>query len=299
MIVVPLELHDRTSLKWQLVAAVVLTALLVTLALLQYRWLGEVGEAERARMRAGLQTRAADFTQAFDRELTQIYVAFHGDPGTIDQDPAQAIATELAKAQASASVPGLIKDVFLLESPGARAGVLLRFDPASRTLQPADWPQPLEAWRARAAHVIPVGAGAGVLPIFMADAVDADAPALVIPMPFVRRSDTGTRRFAVLPDPFATARAVIVWLDADRLRQQLLEPLVARYFGTGGASEYLVSIVRRDPPSRVVYASAKDAVVDERTADVSAGMFDLRMSELTRLSGPARPPAPSPSTPGE
>ena len=45
----------------------------------------------------------------------------------------------------------------------------------------------------------------------------------------------------MVPDPAGTARAVIVWLDADRLRQQLLEPLVAKYFGAGDASEYLVS----------------------------------------------------------
>jgi hypothetical protein len=273
VILVRVEFHDRAGSTWQLIAAAVLTGLLVTLALLQYRWLGEVGEAERARMRAGLQTRAADFTQAFDRELTQIYVAFHGEPGTIGLDPAHAIAAQLATAQAAA-VPGLIRDVFLLESQGPRAGMLQRFDPVSRALQPADWPPPLEAWRLRAAHVVPVGPVAGILPIFIADAVDASAPALIIPVPFVRRIDldsgAGSGRFAVVPDPGGTARTVIVWLDADRLRRQLLEPLIAKYFGDGDASEYLISIVERDAPSRVVYASAKDAVVDEQTADVSA-----------------------------
>ena len=49
-----------------------------------------------------------------------------------------------------------------------------------------------------------------------------------------------------MPDPCGAARALIVWLDADRLRQQLLEPLVAKYFGAGDESEYLVSIVQRD-----------------------------------------------------
>ena len=293
MILVRVEFHDRAGSTWQPIAAVVLTGLLVTLALLQYRWLGEVGEAERARMRAGLQTRTADFTQAFDRELTQIYVAFHGEPDSVGLDPAQAIAAQLAKARAAAAVPGLIRDVFLLESKGPRAGVLQRFDPGSRVLQPAEWPPSLEAWRLRAAHVVPVGSVAGMLPIFMADAVDAAAPALIIPVPFVRRIDldagSGNGRFAVLPDPGGAARAIIVWLEADTLRRQLLEQLVAKYFGAGEASEYLVSIVERDAPSHLVYASAKDAAVDERTADVSAGMFDLRINEMTRLAGNVKP----------
>jgi signal transduction histidine kinase len=269
---------------WQLLAAAVMLVVLAALATFQYRWLGEVSEAERERMRAGLRTRAADFTQEFDRELTHIYLAFHFEPDILDQDPASAVAAGLAKAQASAVVPGLIKDVFLLEAQGPRANVLQRFDPGTGALQPADWPQPLDAWRRRAAHLAPLGA-AGILPIFMADAVDAAAPALIIPVPRVRTIDGGAGRIAVVPDPGGVARALIVWFDADRLRQQLLEPLVAKYFGAGDASEYLVSIVQRDEPSRVVYASAKDAVVDERSADVSTGMFDLRTDEMTRLTG--------------
>jgi len=190
----------------------------VTLATLQYRWLGEVGEAERARMRDTLQTRVTDFTTAFDRELTQIYVAFHGDPGVVDQDSARAIAVGLARAQASTSVPGLIKDVFLLEAQGPRAGVLQRFNPDSQDLEPAAWPEPLEAWRGRTAHIAPPGM-AGILPTFMADAVDATAPALIIPVPFVKRIEAGEGRVAVVPDPSGSARAIIVWLDADRLRR--------------------------------------------------------------------------------
>ena len=146
-------------------------------------------------------------------------------------------------------MPGLIKDVFLLESQGPRAGELWRFDPASGALQPVAWPRTAGILARPGAHVVPVGAGAGILSIFLADAVDAAVPALIIPLPFVKRLDHGNGHFAVLPDPAGAARAIIVWLDADRLRRQLLEPLVARYFGSGEASEYLVSIVQRDPPS--------------------------------------------------
>ena len=120
------------------------------------------------------------------------------------------------------------------------------------------------------------------LPIFLADAVDAAAPALVIPMPFVKRIDAGAGHIAVLPDPATTPRAVIVWLDAERLRHRLLEPLIAKYFGAGEASEYLVTDRRARASRRIViYASSCQATVDERSADVSAGMFDLRMDEMT------------------
>ena len=64
---------------WQLPVAAVLLVLLATLATFQYRWLGEVSRAEGERMRASLRTRASDFSQEFDRELTRTYIAFQID----------------------------------------------------------------------------------------------------------------------------------------------------------------------------------------------------------------------------
>ena len=110
-------------------------------------------------------------------------------------------------------------------------------------------------------------------------------------MPFVKRVDAGGGHIAVLPDPSATPRAVIVWLDAERLRHGLLEPLIAKYFGAGETSDYLVTIVDRVRPSKRIYTSSYSATLDERSAEVSAGLFDLRMNELTRVAGITGPAA--------
>jgi signal transduction histidine kinase len=85
---------------------------------------------------------------------------------------------------------------------------------------------------------------------------------------------------------------VIVWLDGERVRGQLLESLVAKHFGSADASEYVVTVVSRDDPTHVVFASAQDASVTSRDADVATGLFDLRLDEVNRLAGhlPAPPP---------
>jgi hypothetical protein len=51
-------------------------ALLLGLAALQYRWLGDVSRGERERQQANLNTSLKQFTQDFDRELTRIFLAF-------------------------------------------------------------------------------------------------------------------------------------------------------------------------------------------------------------------------------
>jgi len=289
---VRVHFHDKVALSWQLVAGVVLVGLLGTLGTFQYRWLGDVSEAERTRMRDSLRTRATEFTQEFDRELTRIYVAFHLDSDAFEREPAITLADALARAKTAAAVPGLVKAVFLIEARGPRAGVLQQLDASGRALQPVDWPPALERWRRRAESVASAVPGMPS-PIFMADAVDATTPALVIPMSRIQRIENGGH-LAMMPDPVGSARAVVVWLDAERLQRQLLEPLVAKYFGSGDKSAYLVSVVQRDEPSHVVYASATEAAIDEPGADVITGLFDLRMDEVARLTGgnlPWRVPA--------
>src|SRR5438093_407562 len=125
------------------------------------------------------------------------------------------------------------------------------------------------------------------------EAIDARVPALVVPAPRVRRIQDG-HRFTIITDPSAISRAIVIVLDRDALRTQLVEPLVARYFGDARSSEYVVSIVRRDDPAEIVFASGGNApgapgapaVVDARSADVTTGLFDVRLNELNRLAAP-------------
>ena len=56
-----------------------LLGLLALLATLQYKWLGQISGAERARMTATLHTRANAYAQDVDRELTRAYLLFQLD----------------------------------------------------------------------------------------------------------------------------------------------------------------------------------------------------------------------------
>ena len=56
-----------------------LFGLIVLLAVLQYRWLGQISEAERAQRRTTLAAGALEFAQDFDREVTRAYLLFQTD----------------------------------------------------------------------------------------------------------------------------------------------------------------------------------------------------------------------------
>ena len=201
-------------------------------------------------MRAGLQTRAADFTQAFDRELTQIYVAFHGRARNARTHTAQAVGVGVGEGAGCGDRAGF--DQGRLPARGARRGrqraAAIR-SRAQERCEPREWPPHRSSdWRRRATPRRRRSGVAGVLPIFIADAVDAAASGADHPDAARQARSTGSRRahWRSSRSREATARAFIVWLDAERLRQQLLEPLVAKYFGAGEESEYLVTIVQRE-----------------------------------------------------
>ena len=64
-----------------LVLAGVLAALLLSLASLQWRWLGQISADERDRMQTSLRAQVTQFTQEFDRELTRAYFWLQADRG--------------------------------------------------------------------------------------------------------------------------------------------------------------------------------------------------------------------------
>src|SRR5262249_25528465 len=135
---------------------------------------------------------------------------------------------------------------------------------------------------ARTHQVLPriLGTSQAPPPILLADAIDSRIPALIIPVTRINRAATAAGQITVVADPATPGRVVIVVLDAGQMLHQLIAPLVAGHFGDGDASEYLVTIARRDDPGTVVYSSS-GAVVDASHADVTTGMFGLRSDEAS------------------
>src|SRR5262245_49762900 len=99
---------------WQLPAAAAMLVVLIVLATLQYRWLGDVSQAERERMRASLRSRATDFAQAFDTELSRAYTAFHVDGDQL-ADPVATLTAAQARWQSAAASPAVVRAVYLLD----------------------------------------------------------------------------------------------------------------------------------------------------------------------------------------
>jgi signal transduction histidine kinase len=262
---------------WPLAIAAALLVLLATLATMQYRWLGDVSEAERGRLRASARARATEFADDLDRVVTTIFETFHVAPDRFDHDPAGTLADAYRTAQQATPARAIIAAVYVADLPGGADWHLQKLDVDRPALQPADAPGEL-AFLRRPDPSTPLRTAARLV-----DTIDAAGPALIIGIPTFRTFANGSA-FRALPDPSALLRLVVVVLDANVLQRQLVAPLAAKHFGSGDSAEYVVTIVRRGDPAHVVYSSDPSVRMDEHTADVTMPVLTLRTDDMKSLA---------------
>src|ERR671913_136999 len=135
------------------VIAAALFGLIALLATLQYRWLGQISEAERESRTSTLSARANAFASDFDKELTLAYMLFQVEPVLDGTSPADNMAARLSaryeRWSSTARYPRLIKDYYVASRGRVGDASLRRFNTATKFLEPVDWPETLAALRAQ------------------------------------------------------------------------------------------------------------------------------------------------------
>ncbi len=264
---------------WHLAVAVLLLVLLAVVATLQYRWLGDVSRAERERLQTSLQSRASEFGAALDADLTRAFSAFDVDGDALTSDAVSTLTAATERAARESATGTAVKTVFIAQSGSTDS--LLRFDPATHTLASSSWPPELARLGARVARMPVIAVGGLPLPTGLAgEALDGDAPALVVPVssPALPGPSTSAEMVVRTLPPPSSWRTVVVWLDRQQLGTRLVAPLVARHFGSAAGAEFDVALVSRGSQTDIFHTGT--ASVDAEHADLTRDVFALRLSEL-------------------
>ena len=223
-----------------LLGAIALAGLLAALAVLQYRWLGQVSEAEASRLRAGARarrsgSRASSTARSPSRSC--------GSAPTATRRPLPGVGSSgcgFRLTRAWSRAVGLVRDGRLPPLRRGRGGVRAR-----GLARPA----PARAGALRGAVLAP--------PVTAPPASAAGRPA--------RPGSPRARSRPVFP-PVEEERglvtsvspasaASVVLLDEDYLRDELLPELAARHFAAEGDSDYGLRVDRSENPADVVFAS--------------------------------------------
>jgi signal transduction histidine kinase len=251
-----------------LAAAGILVLLLIRLATLQYRWIGEVSQAEEDRMRAAARRAADGVATDFNREISRVFEYFGLAPRPTAQDSelGPLIAENTRRWAAESRFPSLIAEIFVARPEGENED-LNRVNVSTGSLEPAAWPSEFEAARqwVKTGPQTPLRGtmqfrletrapeplhGQGI----STAQIDWFGPQMLDEIPAILIPD-----MRGLGEPGGIAREpmvkswIILRLDRHAIQTTFLPQLVRRHFGESG--EYDVAVLRRDNPEEALYRS--------------------------------------------
>src|SRR5580658_9467518 len=234
-----LELKSRVT-SWGLPIA--LAAVLLTLAVMQYRWSAEVSNASRARMRSNLQNSLMSVRQDLTRELATMRLELENDTNTPPE--AQVLAQKLHHWQKTTPQPGLIANVYFWDGAEHEAPSLLHLLPSEGRFERSAWPAEFGNLHAYySTFPGPVRAGLG--PAHPEPGLQEPS----MPPPPDERSGPPTEIEESIPAlvfPAAHGRDsgwLLLELDKNALKGAVFPQLIERHFGDPQSSEYEIAVV--------------------------------------------------------
>lgn len=257
--------------------------LLPALAILQYRWIGQVSDAERDRRERTLKHATTQVAQDLDLELVRAFVGLQVDGDSHRNDNWEGYADRVEAWRAAAVSPAIVREVLLADRSGGSLR-LRRWNGASLQFVPAEWTEDLGAYRARfARELVEWEQNPPRDPVRPPDLLAEGEDALIVPIAPVRRR-VGEHTTVFRPIFGYT----IVRLDSAFIREEFLPALVERHFRQGTGENYLVAVVSRRDPSRVLFASNVDNVPDLlKRHDAAADLFGLRPDQFALIRAAA------------
>jgi two-component system, OmpR family, sensor histidine kinase SenX3 len=293
-------------------ALVAIVLLLVpALAWLQYRWVGQVSEAERERMQRTLRTAAAQFATDFDTELSRAVAGLQVE-GTVARDENWTPYAQRYSAWTERAIdPRLVRQVLLVDTErGRKRGEhdvrrgelrIRRWNGEQRTFEAAEWNADLAALRpALAEHlgevqVMRQGNGRfrreGMFSFSLGDAYTLVSPVTQFDFSDERKS----------PPRVDIVGFTVIRLDPDYIRQTMLPALTTKHFhGEEGTAEYRIAVTDRREPSTVIWESEPGAAAAMGTTpDVDVAFMSARPDQVFMIARNRGLPPPPPGSSGD
>jgi two-component system sensor histidine kinase SenX3 len=279
----------RLSLRLLLPAGLIL--LVVLLGALQYRWLGQVSEAERAQLQRTLAQRANEFAAEFDREMAVASTVLAIDGDALADDRWAALSAKYDAWHARAMFPGLVRSLYIATATPT-GHTLAKWNRETQSGADVDWPEHFAAVRQSISLSIPrptttappsvstmLARNIGQVVSMSVSPVVDSVPALVVPIA-TRPQPVEAAGNVMVSIRMTGTDFVVIELDRAVLTDSLIPALVERFFPNEDANHYRVAVVDR-LNDRIFGRGLADAdTVDQLHIDAMAVFFTGAHSPL-------------------
>ncbi len=268
------HIKQRALVSWASVA--VLAAICLVLAVLQYRWIGEVSVAEKERLHDSVNESLRRLSRDFNTEIQTIY----------GLQPTREQVNQLGREEAYASKYMQWRETAAHVPVISQAGVaipedgevkLFLIDSSTGRLRASEWPDSWTPMRERLTAILKrdgrelpsLDQTALVeIPRFASDPVEGRGP-----------------RWATGPPPGSPREFewLVAELNLDYVRTTLIPDMLHKHLGVAGKLEYEAEVYVRHQPDHLIFHSA--ATASNRIAgngDGSVGLFDSNALAFAR-----------------
>ncbi len=268
----PEQIRRRAPVLWLFMG--LLVVLVCVLAVLQYRWIGEISTNEQKIQQNDLQTAANKLSSDFNNEINTAAAALQPDDKQVDELGRQmAYETRYSQWRASAVHPRLFRNVAVVVEENGRLTLRL-FNAQTGALEPAEWPAD---WTPAREFVAGRIAGRNNGPLRIENSTLIDYP-----------------RFPSQPDPSPVRGGELDWLlldvDSNYAGGVILPELLAQHLTEDFRAQYRVEVVVRANPSELIFGTdSGQAPSSASVAQATATLFDTPRPPRGRGPGPAGP----------
>lgn len=246
-----------------------LMCLLVLLALLQYRWSGQVSEAERLRMQSNLQIAVDQFRQDFTHELLTAGTGLQADAAIVKTADWDALAQAQAEWLSSAAGAHLVSAVYLLIP--AEQKNLQKLDAGQAKYLTIETPDALKTVIAHVGNSFPEHRPGP--PRNSAWAMNGEGPylihAMTVPPDRVAHPEPG-------PPMDRRVGLQLIALDSEYLKTKLLPELAARHFAGPDGFVYQTQVFAASESRTPIYSSFSSSYPQSTPADLEADLIEMR-----------------------
>jgi signal transduction histidine kinase len=268
-------------MKWSKRAAMELAAILgmvavvCTLAVLQYRWTGEISHSEQQRLKANLTTSVRGFDQEFSYDFERLCEAFEIDPEVSQANLESRLVRQQSDWERIASRPALVAgiDIWKLEEGH---GSFESFEDGGKRFVQATWPERLSSLRPyleRQAELLNARVIGDRQAIYYPWTFLGSAPALIRPIFHLENAQ----------DMYVQLQGfLILEFNKEFLEKQYVPELVVRHFGEPRVTSFGVAVRTMNAPYRTIYASSATSAASSSAPDAAVNLVESVAEEARR-----------------
>jgi signal transduction histidine kinase len=268
-------------MKWSKRAAMELAAILgmvavvCTLAVLQYRWTGEISRSEQQRLKANVTTSVRGFDQEFSYDFERLCEAFEIGPEVPQANLEGRIVRQQSDWDRIASRPALLAgiDIWKLEEGHAN---FESFEANGKRFVEASWPERLSSLRPYADRQAEL----------LNARVIGDRQAIYYPWTFLDSTPALIRPIFHLEnaqDMYVQLQGfLILEFNKEFLEKQYVPELVVRHFGEPRVTSFGVAVRTMNPPYRTIYASSATSAASSSAPDAAVNLVESVAEEARR-----------------